>query len=114
MKVLVCGSRTWSDDAVIRRALSDLPRGSVVIHGGARGADLIAGTVARSLGLSVWEFPADWKNLGRSAGYRRNIEMLDERPDLVIAFWENGSKGTEHTVREALRRGYAVDLYFGT
>ena len=111
MKVLVCGSRDWHDADTITAALRRLPRGTTVIHGGARGADLLAGTIANSLGLQVVEFPADWKNFGRSAGYRRNIAMLDENPDLVLAFWLNGSTGTAHTVREAERRGIPVEKY---
>ena len=109
-RVLVCGSRAWTDAAAIRDRLAKLPSGSEVMHGGARGADRIAGTAATSLGLSVREFPADWKNLGRSAGVQRNLAMLDEEPDLVLAFWLNGSAGTAHTIREARKRGIEVEV----
>lgn len=110
MKVLVCGSRDWTDHEKIRIRLAELPRGTLVLHGGARGADRIAGTVAASLGLAVNEYPADWRGFGRSAGYRRNLAMLGQEPDLVLAFWLDGSTGTGHTVREARKRRIPVEV----
>lgn len=110
--VLVCGSRTWSDGAVIRRRLEQLPRGAVVMHGGARGADRIAGQLAETLGFEVREMRARWSEHGRAAGVIRNLRMLDESPQLVIAFWRDGSKGTEHVLREAWKRGIACEVVY--
>jgi len=87
-----------------------LPPGTEVIAGGARGADSIAANFAKGLGLTVREFPADWIVYGRSAGFRRNVEMLDQEPDLVIAFWDGKSTGTAHTRREAEKRGIPVEV----
>lgn len=108
--VLVCGSRGWLDVPTVRQHLSKLPRGSLILHGGARGADQIANTIARSLGLDVREFPADWAHLGRRAGYARNIEMLDEHPDFVLAFQLDGSTGTQHVIDSARDRGIPVEV----
>lgn len=117
MRVLVCGSRDWTDRRRIRARLLNLPRGSTVIHGGARGADRLAGDVARNLGFEVIEVPADWRpdgvTLDRSAGHRRNIKMLDMKPDLVLAFWKDGSTGTAHTIENATRRGIALEVHHG-
>lgn len=109
MRVLVCGSRTYTNARRIRQVLSELPRGAVVIHGGARGADRIADGVARSLGFTVMEFKPDWSR-GRHAGFDRNLAMLDEQPDRVIAFWDWRSRGTAHTIGEALKRGILVEV----
>lgn len=110
MKVLVCGSREWRDGTAIRDRLARLPRGTEILHGGCRGADRMADAVASSLGFRVREFPADWRGLGRSAGVRRNLAMLDEQPDLVLAFWRDGSTGTGHTIDEAMRRGIPIEV----
>lgn len=112
MKVLVTGSRDWTDEAVIHQALSSLPAGSSVIHGAARGADTIADRVAKSLGFAVRSYPADWPKYGKPAGMIRNREMLEkERPDLVLAFPMPGSKGTWGMVRIARVAGVTVRIF---
>lgn len=110
MKVLVCGSREWDDVHRIDVRLEQLGRGTTVIHGAARGADRIAGGVATSLGYTVREFPADWRGQGKAAGVIRNLEMLDQKPDLVLAFQRSGSTGTQHTIDEARKRGIPVEV----
>jgi hypothetical protein len=110
MRVLVCGSRTWHRGDVIRRMLRQLPRGTIVMHGGARGADRMAGAVATQLGFPVEVYVAAWNRqddgtYDRTAGFRRNIDMLDKQPDLVIAFHESNSTGTQHVIDETLKRG---------
>lgn len=114
MKVLACGSRSWTDYGAIQGALSGLveERGPfVVIHGAARGADRLAGAAARRLDFEVIEYPADWKRYGRRAGYVRNEEMLAAGPDLVVAFHRDGSRGTAHTIRLARDKGVEVVIY---
>jgi len=115
MKVLVCGDRNWTDEAPIRERLSKLPKDTIILEGGARGADTLARHAAEYLGLKVIEFPADWKKHGRAAGPIRNREMLDQKPDLVVAFHSNlaASKGTADTVREAKKRGIPVEVVTG-
>jgi hypothetical protein len=83
----------------------------VVIAGGARGADRQAEACARELGLAVGVYPARWDRHGRSAGYRRNVQMLDRLADFphryVIAF-SIVSRGTQHTIDQARQRGIPV------
>jgi hypothetical protein len=62
-----------------------MPSGTTIIHGAQctigpdkrpiGGADWIAGEVARSLGFTVEEYPADWKQYPRTAGPIRNELM---------------------------------------
>lgn len=109
--VLICGDRKWCSHRAIEDVIRALPKGATVIHGGARGADTIAGMAAHFWGLKVIAVHANWKTYGRRAGVLRNLDMLDMKPDLVIAFHHNleRSRGTRHCVREALRRGIPVD-----
>lgn len=113
MKVLVCGSREFSDPfranlAIIDR-IAQLPL-CEVIHGGARGADQMAATAAIRMGHPVTMFAADWETHGRRAGLVRNLEILAQRPDLVLAFWDQESRGTLHTITEAQKRQIAVEI----
>lgn len=113
-KVLICGSRDWTDAAVIRERIADLPDGSIVIEGGAQGADASARRFAESRDLFVAEVRVTehhWHRYGKSAGHKRNHAMLDLGPDLVIAFQCNGSRGTQGTIDEARRRGIPVEVH---
>lgn len=112
MRVLVCGSRDWTDEETVAQALSRFPAGSTtIIHGAARGADAIAEEVALSFQFYVEEYPADWERHGRSAGFKRNLEMLSADPDLVLAFQREGSRGTQYTIEQARKRGIPVEVF---
>jgi hypothetical protein len=116
VRVLVTGTREWTDRAPIERELGCLVVGSVVIHGAARGADRLAGEVAAALGLTVIACPADWKKFGRAAGLVRNRSMLAEhKPDLVLAFHPalDKARGTRHMVELACKAGVPVRLVTG-
>lgn len=97
------GSRGWTHGEPVRRAIAALPAGAVVVTGGARGLDAIAELEASRAGLEVEVYEADWDRFGRSAGFRRNEDML-KLPNVmgVLAFRCRGkSSGTDHTVRFA-------------
>lgn len=111
MRVLICGSRTWSDPGPIDRLLASLPPGAVIVHGAAPGADTLADTLARARGLAVEPHPADWATAGRRAGPLRNKAMLASGVDRVVAFRMPGnSPGTDHMVRIAQAAGVPTDV----
>jgi len=114
---LICGDRNWTDREKIRDRILKLinqygNRSLLIIEGAARGADTIAGAVASGLQVSLQVFPAQWDKYHRAAGPIRNRQMLDEKPDLVIAFHSNleNSKGTKDCVQEAKKRGIPVEV----
>lgn len=106
MKAIVCGGRNYSDQ---HRLFSELDGEgiSVVIHGCASGADMLAVLWAVQMGIPVVAFPADWDKHGRAAGPIRNKQMLDDgKPDIVIAF--PGGRGTENMISQAEAAGVLV------
>lgn len=123
VRLLVTGSRLWSDKRAIAGALSwavgcfpdllapgehglELLRGRVtVVHGGARGADALAGRIAAAWGMRVEVHPADWDRWGRSAGHRRNAEMVALGADLCLAFPIGASRGTRGCMELARKAG---------
>lgn len=120
-RILITGSRTWSDRAVIHDALhkaADTAETSgrldpsfdriVVVHGGAAGADSIAGDIARQWGLPVEVHRADWKTYGAAAGPRRNKIMVGLGADICLAFPVGDSRGTRHCMAAAARAGIPV------
>lgn len=113
MKILVCGSRNWDDVEKINQALLALATDHPleIINGGARGADEIAHAFANNHGIQSTIFAPDWST-GRGAGFERNLRMLDEKPDLVLAFQVGQSRGTQHTIDHARKRGIPVKVYY--
>lgn len=129
-KVLVCGSRDWTDRETIREWIRKLPKGSIVVHGNngerdhrgvaIKGADIIAGDEASAVDFEVRPYPASWKEYGDSAGPKRNQQMVDvEQPDVVIAFTEalmrgkgtmTRPTGTTDCVMRALAAGIRVTI----
>ena len=119
MKVLICGDRHWKTRVEIEdRILQLLAHSSAlgqplsIIEGMASGADRIAGDIAIIYGIALATYEPDWDKFGTKAGPIRNREMLDEKPDLVVAFHNDigKSKGTWDTIKEANRRGIKVEI----
>jgi hypothetical protein len=98
MRVLVCGGRTFSQYSLLSRTLDEfhkLNKITELCHGGARGADTLAGAWAMARRIPVKVYRADWTKHGRSAGPIRNVTMFrDFKPDTVFAF--PGGTGTQH------------------
>lgn len=117
-RVLVCGGREYADRVRVGKVLDAVLAGAksvgkdlVIIHGNARGADLLADQYAREKSIRALPFPADWDTYGTRAGYVRNKQMLDEgKPHAVIAF--PGGVGTRMMVGLAKRYGIPTKEYF--
>lgn len=107
MKLLVCGGRDYRDWETLYRVLDEyLDRTDLLIHGGAAGADVMAGDWAAHRGVHVATVLAQWDRYGKRAGYLRNAAMLRLAPDMVIAF--PGGKGTRNMVN--LTREAGIEL----
>jgi hypothetical protein len=113
-RVVVTGSRHWTDTAAVIRALALLPPNTHLAHGNARGADRIAAKAAKELGFKVTPYDVDEALDGPwpAAGHRRNERMIDShRPHLVTAFRAGGkSNGTDGAVDYAKCKGITVKL----
>ena len=104
-RILICGDRNYKDWLRIQDYLNTISRTTIIIHGGARGADSLAGNLATSLKMKVIKFPAEWDKYGKAAGVLRNQQMLDDgHPDLVVYFHKDleNSKGTKDMVTRAI------------
>jgi hypothetical protein len=74
-----------------------------LVHGACSGVDTYASRVARELKWSIQACPAQWSKYGKSAGPRRNQEMIDTyRPHVTLAFPSPGSKGTLDAITRIL------------
>lgn len=130
LRILITGSRAWTDKKTIERAIIDAidSHGShlmshddhgptlrwdqiTIVHGAARGADHIAGRIATVWGMRVEEHPADWDTHGKSAGPIRNTEMVRLGADVCLAFPTERSVGTRHCMSLAHAAGIPVRSY---
>jgi hypothetical protein len=134
MKVLVCGGRDFGEryplpdnrnasaaaiEHALRQSMADVKlldetlttlhtkkRFTKLIHGAAPGADTCAHRWAGSNGVPVEMFFALWAEHGHAAGPIRNQQMIEQKPDLVVAF--QGGKGTTNMVKIAKLAGVRV------
>lgn len=116
-RILVTGSRDWTDREAIAHALLDVrdqprpgvPSRMVLVHGACpTGADAIADEWATAWGWEVERHPAEWETHGRAAGPIRNQKMVDLGADVCLAFPLPGSRGTRHCMGAAERAGIPV------
>jgi hypothetical protein len=116
LAVVVTGGRHYGKKKSEREAVYaalDKAAPSVVLHGGASGADTIASEWCKLRGVWQVEYPADW-SLGKAAGPMRNGRMCDDLKLYVadgyrigvVAF--PGGAGTASCIRHADRRGIKV------
>jgi hypothetical protein len=110
LRVLVCGSRHFNDYNKLKEVLNGLTIDEI-IHGGARGADTLAGQYGENNSIPVRVFPALWDLHGKRAGPIRNTQMLTEgTPDYIVAFLAKDSKGTKNMIEQATKAGIPVEV----
>lgn len=114
-KVIVAGSRDYTNFEKVEYELmmyfkaNGLHRADVeIVSGCAKGADTLGIQFAEKYGLKLAKFPADWDQYGKRAGYLRN-EQMAKYADVLFAFWDGTSKGTNHMIN--LARDNNLDVH---
>jgi hypothetical protein len=118
VRVIVCGSRSWSDRQLIQDTLVQVGEGLghnlTIVHGNARGADRIAKQEAEKAGYLVE--PHDYRDFisprvsPKVAPLVRNRHMAILGAQLCVAFWDGRSTGTKHMMDCAEARGIPVRI----
>lgn len=109
----IVGSRSGLDWARVRSGIKAIvSRADIgtVVSGGALGVDRIAESMALAAGKRVRVFYPDWEKYGRSAGMRRNREIVS-LADEVFAFWDGKSRGTKNSIETARKLGKTVHVF---
>jgi len=123
VKVVVAGSRGFSDYELLKDQLRDILSDIVlnedsdaefeIVSGDAKGADKLGERFAKEKSLKLVTFPANWKENGKQAGMLRNVEMAKYASEsdrgVLVAFWDGVSRGTEQMIRMAEK--YYLDIY---
>jgi hypothetical protein len=114
-KLIVAGGRDFDDYQTLHDTLMQLAntvyhdRAVSIVSGMARGADALGGKFARENDVKLYEFPADWEEYGKRAGFIRNQQMADFS-DGLLAFWDGKSRGTAHMIETMRKAGKPVHL----
>lgn len=111
MIVLVTGGRDYADVGTVFDAIVTLNENcsiDLLVHGAADGADSLADTVCKELGIDRVSCPANWTKHKKAAGPIRNGKMLEYFPniDLVLAF--PGGTGTANMKEQASKKNIPV------
>lgn len=100
MSIAIVGSRDFKNFDFLEKTILDnykIENITEIISGGAKGADTLAEQFAIKYSIPMSIFTPDWDLYGKSAGYKRNILIID-MSDEVIAFWDGISKGTKLSI----------------
>lgn len=103
-KLAIVGARTFNDTALFESTMKEyvskhgLP--SVVVSGGARGADELGKCWADAQGIPTLILKPDWKKHGKAAGVLRNTDIVNACTHM-IAFPSKTGKGTQDSIRKA-------------
>lgn len=98
MNIIIAGSRTFTDYKLLEEVLNKyITPDDTIISGVAKGADMLGIIYSYRHNIKVKRFPANWNLYGKSAGYKRNVEMADNA-DMLIIFWNGISRGTKHMI----------------
>lgn len=111
MRTIIAGSRSIKDiEDIMMAVFNSQIKPTVVLSGGASGADSLGEDWALKSDIPLEIYPADWEHNGKAAGYIRNQEMA-ENADALIAIWDGMSKGTKHMIDIATKKGLKVFVY---
>lgn len=107
MRVCVTGGRDYADRAHVNYILDAVHAKraiTLLLEGGAAGADRLGRGWAISRGVDFQTFEANWSLYPGRAGNIRNSRMLrDGQPDLVVAF--PGGSGTRDMTVKSIQAG---------
>jgi predicted Rossmann fold nucleotide-binding protein DprA/Smf involved in DNA uptake len=114
MRLAIVGSRNYVNLAELTTLVDQYIRNNgtptVIISGGANGADRLAELYANANDIPLKIYPADWSLYGRRAGPIRNSQIVADCT-CVIAFVADNSVGTVDTINKARKVNKPVMVY---
>lgn len=107
MKLIIAGGRNIPEhiayaECVKWRIANRDKVATEIVSGAARGVDTAGEEYADYYDIPVKRFYPDWDTFGKSAGYRRNLEM-GQYADALLLIWDGESKGSGH-MKDIMRK----------
>jgi len=102
MKIGVIGSRSYDDYEELKKVLDSFDNITLIISGGANGADKLGEKYADDNNIEKLIHYPDWDEHGKMAGFVRNTDIVNDS-DMVVAFWDGKSRGTKDSITKAFK-----------
>ena len=106
MKIGVIGSRNLNVENLEKYLPVSVTE---IISGGAVGIDRCAREYAIANGIKITEFLPEYEKYGRVAPLKRNLKII-EYSDLILAFWDQKSKGTKFVIDNCKKMNVPVEI----
>lgn len=104
MKIIgIIGSRTRNENSDFK-LLEELffklyKEDDIICSGGCpKGGDYFASILSKQYSIDYLLFPANWKQYGKSAGYKRNYKIAKWSEILIAIVSKDRTGGAEHTI----------------
>ena len=115
IKICVSGGREFNDYDQLASCMDSIKhlhhmKAITLISGECRGADKLGEQYAEEQHWPIDQYPADWKEHKKSAGFIRNEKMAQEA-DVLCAFWDGASRGTRHMIGCAFRNDLEIHIF---
>lgn len=115
VKTIIAGSRTITNFDLLISVCAKFEitlehEITEVVCGLAKGVDTLGEKFAKNNKLAIKYFKPDWKTFGKSAGPKRNKQMVDYA-EAAIILWDGFSRGTKSTIDLCIKRGIATLIY---
>jgi hypothetical protein len=112
-KLAIVGGRDFDSYELLEQEVDLIAPSNTteIVSGGAKGADSLGEWYAVRRRLRICVFQADWDLHGKSAGYKRNTQIVDYC-DGLIAFWDTKSKGTKHSIDLATKANKLIKIVY--
>lgn len=109
-RVLITGSRNWTDKDWVWQVLDEMVEdGDTIVHGACpTGADYFADLWCKERHIQVERHPADWDTYGKAAGPIRNQHMVAKGADVCVGFPMLGSRGSWDCLKRAEKAGIPI------
>lgn len=110
MKIMVTGSRDHKDRAAVYEALMQYKDYDphIIVGDCPTGVDNIVKQFCYQYDWPIEIFEADWLRYKRAAGPIRNARMVEQKPDICLAFPLGNSRGTRNAMKQAATVGIPV------
>jgi len=112
--IAVIGSRGFNDYSLfvenLEYYIQNIKENITFVSGGANGTDSLVKRYCTENNLPLIEFLPDYeKYSGKVAPIKRNDQIV-EKSDMLIAFWDGVSRGSDYTIKLAAKKGLLIRI----